>query len=108
MDITTDNEITTTDLSKFGYRELHLAKELLQALEDQGLPEDFNDDRLTIMFNMHSGNVFFTNSDYQVAMLNGDKLESFYNCPNCGNEGFAEDILTKSGKCKECKKQIIY
>jgi len=101
-------ELTTTDLSKFGYRELHLAKELLQALEDQGLPEDFEDEGLTIMFNTHSGYVFFTNSEYQAAMMNGDKLESFYSCLNCGAEGFAEDILTKSGKCKECKEQITY
>ena len=102
------DNITTTDLSQFGYRELHLAKELLQALEDQGLPEDFDDDGLTIMFNTHSGNVFFTNSDYQAAMMNGDKLETFYTCSNCGNEGFADEVLTKSGKCKECKEQIKY
>jgi hypothetical protein len=100
------NEITTTDLSHFGYRELHLAKDLLQALEDQGLPEDFNDDGLTIMMNTNSGNVFFTNEDFQVAMVNGDKLKSFYSCPNCGNEGFADEILTKSGKCKECKEKV--
>lgn len=102
------DDITTTDLSKFGYRELDIAKNLIQAMQDQGLPDDFDDDGLTIMFNTHSGSVFFTNNEYQVAMLNGDKLETWYNCSNCGNEGFAEDVLTKKGKCKECKEQIIY
>jgi len=101
------DEITTTDLSKFGYRELHLAKELLQALEDQGLPKDFNDDGLTIMMNTNSGSVFFTNSDYQVAMLNDDKLESWYTCSNCGNEGFAEDVMDDNGKCKECGEDLF-
>ena len=40
------------------------------------------------MFNKMSGNVFLTNSEFQVAMMNGDTLESFYSCLQCGNEGF--------------------
>ena len=32
------------------------------------------------------------NEDYQVAMMNGDNLESFYSCPQCGHEGFAEEM----------------
>jgi len=83
---------TTTDMSKFGYRERKLAAELLTASIDQGFPDDFEDDGVTIMFNMHSGNVFFTNSDYQVCMMNGDKLESFYILPYFGEEGFKEDF----------------
>ena len=97
----TSNEITTTDLAKFGYREKAMAAELLNKMCDQGLPEDFNDDEVTVMMNFNSGNVFLTNSDYQVAMMNGDKLESFYNCPYCGHEGFAEDIKHQA-KDKEC------
>ena len=85
------DEITTTDLSKFGYREKAMAAELLSAL-GKGLPEDFYDDEVTIMMNMHSGNVFLTNSEFQVAMMNDEKLESFYNCPECGHEGFREDM----------------
>ncbi len=81
-------DITTTDLSKFGYRERVIARELLEAWEVQGLPEDFEDDEVTIMFNAYSGNVFLTNSEYQVAMMCDDKLESFYSCLNCGKEGF--------------------
>lgn len=102
------NETTTTDMSRFGYRERDLAKDLLTASCKNGFPEDFNDDEVTIMMNFSSGNVFFTNSDYQVAMMNGEDLESFYTCGNCGNEGFAVEVLTKSGKCKECKEQITW
>lgn len=103
------NDITTTDLSKFGYRERKLMQELLKAWDKQGLPEEFYDDQVTVMFNTHSGNVFLTNSDYQVAMMNGEKLEMFYTCPNCGNEGFdgENDYQFKKfeGYCsKECKK----
>ena len=102
------NEITTTDLSKFGYREKEMARELLNAWHDQGLPEDFYDDEVTIMFNTHSGCVFLTNSEYQAAMMNGDKLESWYYCPICGHEGFKEDMEhgEYSPKCQEYLRDI--
>lgn len=97
-------EITTTDLAKFGWREKRMAAELLTAMCDQGLPDDFYDDEVTIMFNTHSGNVFVTNSEFQVAMMNGDDLEMWYTCPECGEEGFLEDIewSPQHGCCKEC------
>jgi len=101
------NNITTTDFSKFGYREREMAEELLKASREQGFPDDFNDDETQIMMNMDSGNVFFTNADCQVCMMNGDKLESFYSCPECGNEGFDEDdfyFKKHNGYCsKECE-----
>lgn len=84
--------MTTTDLSDFGYRELHLLNELITAMIEQGLPDDFYDDGVVPMFNAYSGNVFLTNSDYQVAMMNGDKLESFYYLSYHGTEGFADDL----------------
>lgn len=98
-------EITTTDLSKFGYRERKLAEELLKAWREEGLPEDFNDDNVVIMFNTNSGYVFLTNPDCQVAMLNGDKLESFYSCPYCGHEGFLEE-MEHEPKNKECTRYM--
>ena len=48
----------------------------------------------SLMMNTDSGNVFLTNSDYQVAMLNDDKririlvLSVLWR----GNEGFASDL----------------
>lgn len=83
---------TTTDLSKFGMREIEELKDILTAWVDKGLPEDFNGEGVHPMFNMNSGNVFLTNEDYQVAMMNGDSLESFYSCPECGHEGFMADM----------------
>lgn len=85
-------DITTTDLAKFGNREKAMAGELLLAMEKQGLPEDFLDEEVTVMMNFNSGNVFLTNSEFQVAMMNGEKLESFYSCPNCGAEGFLDEV----------------
>jgi hypothetical protein len=85
-------DVTTTDLAQFGWRERALAAELLTASIKQGFPENFEDDGVQIMFNRNSGNVFFTNSEYEVCLMNGDKLESWYYTPFSGHEGFAEDL----------------
>lgn len=85
--------MTTTDLSKFGYRELEMQKELLDSMKNDGLPEDFNDDEVQVMFNQNSGYVFLTNSDMQVAMINENKLESWYSSPYEGREGFFNELL---------------
>ena len=84
--------MTTTNLADFGWRERRMAAELLTASCDQGFPKDFEDSGVTIMMNQSSGNVFLTNEECQVAMMNGEKLESFYSCPECGHEGFKEDM----------------
>lgn len=102
------DEITTTDLSKFGYREREIAARLLTASCKDGFPEDFEDDAVQIMFNTYSGMVFLTNSEYQVCAMNGNTLESFYSCPYCGHEGFKEEMEheAKDNDCTEYLKQI--
>lgn len=100
-------EITTTDLSRFGYRELKIAGVLLTAYTDRThqSPVNFENDGVQVMMNTSSGNVFLVNSEYQVAMMNGDKLESFYSCPECGHEGFAEEM--KHGEDnKDCQRYL--
>lgn len=81
---------------------------LLKEYREKGLPKDFSPNEVVPTFNMNSGNVFLTNSEYQVAMLNGDKLESFYNCPQCGYEGFLEDMAHGEDDkyCQEYLKDI--
>lgn len=91
------NEIITTDFSKFGYREREMAEALLTASRTQGFPQDFEDSEVTIMMNFNSGNVFFTNSEFQVAMMNGETLESFYSSPYEGKEGFFDELLEEYG-----------
>ena len=85
-------EVTTTNFSDFGWRERKMAAELLTVSCEQGFPKDFEDSEVTIMFNKNSGNVFFTNSEFQVAMMNGEDLESFYTTPYSGHEGFADEL----------------
>ena len=99
---------TTTDLSNFGSRERKMLVELLNAWREQGLPRDFSAEEVVPMMNQNSGCVFLTNSDFECAMMNGDKLESFYNCPECGHEGFKDEIEhgELNGNCQEWLKEL--
>lgn len=74
-------------------RERRMAMQILQAWDSDGLPRDFHDGGVKLAFNRNSGNVFLVNEDYQVAMMNGDFLESFYTSPYEGKEGFFSDLL---------------
>ena len=88
----------TEDLSDFGFREQEEAKDLFQAWGESGLPIDFENNGVKIAFNMNSGYVFLTNSEYQVAMCetnDNGKLElfSFYSSPYEGKEGSFDELL---------------
>ena len=79
--------ITTTDLRGFGYRELDMAADLLKVYAENGA--DFLGDGISLNFNPNSGNVFLTDEDWRVGMLDDDgKLREWFSCPNCGAEGF--------------------
>ena len=95
--------MTTTNLADFGFRERAMLTELLIAWDKYGLPDDFYDDEVVPMMNRNSGSVFLTNSEYEVAMMHGAKLEIWHSCPNCGHEGFAEDCQLNDDGCNECK-----
>ena len=91
--------MTTTDISKFGTREIIMLRDILDAWVENGLPHDFNNDEVVPMMNLNSGNVFLTNSDYQVAMMGDGELQSFYSCPECGYEGFFHEMNNDGEKC---------
>ena len=83
----------TTDLSKFGFRELEELRDILSAWIDNGLPDDFEDSDVHPEFNEHSGYVFLTNSEHQAALLNDGKLETFYWLAGTGIEGFLDELI---------------
>ena len=86
--------MTTTNLAEFGYRELALAGELLTAYADTPkVCPYFTGNGVQLMMNTHSGNVFLTDEDCNVLMMNGNKLEGFYSTPYEGHEGFLKDLL---------------
>ena len=81
---------TTTDLKNFGYRELKMAAELLTAYCETS--PDFLEDGVHLMMNRHSGNVFLTDEDFNVAMMNGGKLDAWLFTPYEGHEGFIDEL----------------
>lgn len=95
-------EITTTNIADFGSRERGILVDLLIAWGKQGLPEVFEENGVHPMMNRNSGHVFLINSEYQVAMMNGSKLEIWLTCSNCGHEGFEEDFTYYESGCNEC------
>jgi hypothetical protein len=96
------NQITTENLADFRSRERGMLLDILQAWEKDGLPEDFHQDEVRPMMNRNSGHVFLINSEYQTAMMNGDKLEIWHYCSNCGHEGFVEDCKINDDGCECC------
>jgi hypothetical protein len=97
---------TTTDLKDFGRRELAMASELLAAYKtSKDNTEHFYDDGVTVMMNLNSGNVFLTNDNGEVAMLNEEYLEDWYDCPVCGHEGFLKD-MGHGEDDKECQEYL--
>lgn len=95
-----NDEIVTSDWSKFGYQEIEEAKELLSHIK-----EIDNYGKVEVMFNTHSGYVFLSDEDYKTWMMNGDKIEEWYSCPYCGHEGFLEDMDHESEE-EECTRYM--
>lgn len=88
-------ETVTTNLADFGTREIAELRDILDAWLSAGLPDDFYGDGVHPVFNKNSGFVFLTNAEFQVAMMNGDRLESFYSSPYEGREGFFEELFNE-------------
>lgn len=90
-----------SDLSRFGFQELKEAAKLLTAYTEKGA--DFLGTGVTVQFNTSSGYVFLVDEDYVVGMLNGDDLEQFFSCGDCGKEGFLEEWGVEEDKEDTCE-----
>ena len=66
------------------------------------------DEKTHIAMNNQSGYTFLTNEDYQVAMLENEKLTMFLNCGECGNEGLEGEfeVVDSCQGCKDIMKDI--
>ena len=95
------DNIVTSDLSRFGIRELQEASAIL-AQYALNRPE-YLSKGIALNFNMNSGVVFLTDEDYNVAAINpvNQLLEQFISCPNCGNESFNLPLVLDIS-CAEC------
>jgi hypothetical protein len=93
----------TKDLSKFGLREKAMAKDLLSAYGTSNDKTQHLGDGVEVWFNTHSACVFLSDEDFNTAMINGNNgniLEDFFSCPNCGEEGLSSDF--KGENTSEC------
>ena len=75
------------------YTERKEVQNIITAWNENGLPSDFEETNVRFAFNKNSGYVFLTNDEYQVAMINDGKLESFYSSPYNGHEGFIDELI---------------
>lgn len=94
----------TRDISLFGYREKEIAADLLKAQGSSVDNTQFLGDGVSVEFNPMSGSVFLVDENYNVAMLNGELLEDWLNCPECGEEGFKEELKDSPNDC--CKEYL--
>ena len=82
----------TTDISKMDLSEV---TDMLTAFQQGNTTKAFHAmwyaDETVPTLNEESGYCFLTNSDYQVAMMNEDKLSMFISCGECGREEFEQD-----------------
>lgn len=82
-------------MEHFGIREIEMAADLMKAYANGEAPTNFYDDGVTVEFNPYSGNVFLTNSDYQVLMLDDNgNLYEWYFLSYAGNEGDAQTLYS--------------
>lgn len=86
------NKIITKDYSEFGHREKEMARDLLQAYGTNDDKTEYLGQGVEVYFNLHSGYVFLSDEDYNVAIMNGSTLEDFIHCPDCGGEGVASEF----------------
>ena len=91
------DEIVTSDLSQFGRADINEAKRLLSAYLFDNETKMLNDYGIQIYMNKHSGMVFLSDEDYNVAVVvetkeHGDILIDWIVCPECGYEENQHDF----------------
>jgi hypothetical protein len=86
----------TENLADFGFREICMLRDTLDAWVQHGLPDEFYSEGIRPAMNTSSGYVFLVNEEYQVAMLSDNKLEIYHTLPYSGKEGFIADLIDEN------------
>jgi hypothetical protein len=102
-----NNNYVEIKFEGFGWRELREALKLLTAYLEKDNTRLFSGQAdVTIGFNMNSGYVFLIDDEYNCAMLNGDNLEDWIVCPECGEENFMSEFEAEKECCIEFLKDM--
>lgn len=80
------------NLEYFGFREIGMAADLMNAYADGKAPRWFDDSGVAVEFNPCSGCVFLTNDECQVLVFDGTDLVGWHFLGYAGNEGTVEDL----------------
>ena len=88
------------DPSKFNSSQQKQARILENAIREQGLPPGFAEEDVHVRQDKTTKIMYISNQQQQMAMLNEGRLEIFYRCPKCGNEGF-KNTLSHAPRCDE-------
>ncbi len=95
--------MNTRNFEDLGSRERAVLATILNAWTLYGLPDGFEQINVVWEFNPGSGCLFLINEDYQTLMLNGDRLEEWVTCSDCGAEGFGSEMDGFVGsQCAKC------
>ena len=78
MDNSVEAKRETANICHFRPREMKLSEDLLRAWKENGLPVNFYEEKVFVMLDRKTREVFLTNSDYQVCMLIDGKLKLLY------------------------------
>jgi hypothetical protein len=98
----------TRNLFDFSIKELRQAALLLSALKSDRDHTQKLGPIVTPEYNPNSGYVFLIDSNFNIAMLNGNSLEDWHRCPECKAEGFIETLNRASPCCKNHVTQNVF
>ena len=95
--------MVTNQLSKFGYQEFQLAKQLFSQVVENGFPPIYDEDGLELLFDTSTGDVYFSNSKGERCFINNthDCLDIYYSTPYSNYEGFIDDLIEQYDYEKE-------
>lgn len=95
------NNYLKEDFGKFTEYEFDTAIELLIQYRDKKETfKNFYHKEVKPFVNNESGIIFLSNSEYQVLMLDSNgQLKEFYSCPECGFEGFQDELIEEGQEC---------
>lgn len=85
------------DFNGFGHREIEMVADLFVAYDESNITIT----GLKVGFNKMSGSVFLLDGDDNVYMESDNGLEQFFNCPDCGREGFKDEF--EDQQCMSCQ-----
>lgn len=88
-----NNKIVTADISDFGSIERQKIIYLLTLLDNEGLPEGFEDSGIILTFYKDSGVVALANRDFQEIRETGGSLEMYHYLPSSGKSGFIDELV---------------